>query len=157
VIVPVTLWFLGKAKAKGSRANKILLIDARHIFRQVTRANRAFDPDHIEFLGNIVRLWRGEKIETDAGSKTRMDEAFPTGRYIDVPGLCKIVSRAEIEAQDWSLNPGRYVGVAPGKAHTAEEFKAKLEAFQEELEDLNAQGAKLQAQITENVVELLSR
>ncbi len=121
----------------------------------MTRAHRMFDADHIEFLGNIVRLWRGEEIETEAGSGPRMAEAFPDGRYRDVPGLCKIATRDEIKAQDWSLNPGRYVGVAPGQAHDDEEFKEKLEALQEELEGLNAEAAQLQARIAQNVAELL--
>ena len=39
-----------------------------------------------------------------------MAERFPDGAYADVPGFCKVVTTAEIEAQGWSLNPGRYVG-----------------------------------------------
>jgi type I restriction enzyme M protein len=156
VTLPVTLWFLDKGKAKGPRGDKVLLVDARHLYRQVTRANRTFDPDHIEFLGNIVRLWRGEKAETDAGSGPRMSEAFPESRYRDVPGLCRIVSRGDVEAQDWSLNPGRYVGVAPGQAHDEEDFKQKLESLQEELEGLSAEALQLQERIAENVAELLS-
>jgi type I restriction enzyme M protein len=151
VTLPVTLWFLDKSKVKGPRSGKVLFVDARHLFRQVTRANRTFDPDHIEFLGNIVRLWRGGKIETEAGSGARMAEAFANGRYGDVPGLCKITSHDEIKAQDWSLNPGRYVGVAPGETHDDEEFKSKLEGLQEELEMLNTDAARLQAKIGESV------
>src|SRR5581483_4953254 len=116
VTLPVTLWFLDKGKAKGPRGDQVLFVDARHLYRQVDRAHRVFDPDHIEFLGNIVRLWRGEEVETEGGSGPRMAEAFPECCYRDVPGLCKVASRKEIEAQDWSLNPGRYVGVAPGQA-----------------------------------------
>lgn len=156
VTLPVTLWFLDKGKAKGARGDKVLFVDARHLFRQATRSHRVFDPEHIEFLGNIVRLWRGEEIDTEGGSKPRTAEAFPKGEYRDVPGLCKIASRDEIEAQDWSLNPGRYVGVAPGQAHDDEEFKQKLEALQEELEGLNAEAAQLQARIAQNVAELLN-
>jgi type I restriction enzyme M protein len=156
VTLPVTLWFLDKRKAKRERDNKVLFIDARHLFRQVTRANREFDPDHIEFLGNIVRLWRGEKVETEAGSGTRMSEAFPGGSYRDVPGLCKVAPREEVKAQDWSLSPGRYVGVALGQAHDTEEFKEKLEALQEELEGLNTEATALQVRIAQNVAELLS-
>ena len=84
-----------------------------------------------------------------------MAEAFPEGRFRDVPGLCRIALRDEIEAQDWSLNPGRYVGAAPGQAHDDEEFKEKLEALQEELEALNAEAAQLQASIGKNVANLL--
>jgi type I restriction enzyme M protein len=156
VTLPVTLWFLDRGKAKGKRADQVLFVDARHLFRQVTRAHRMFDPDQIEFLGNIVRLWRGEAVETEAGSGVRMAEAFPDGTYRDVPGLCRIASRAEIAAQDWSLNPGRYVGVAPGQAVDDEAFKVKLEALQEELEVLNTEAAVLQTRIAENVAELLT-
>jgi type I restriction enzyme M protein len=155
VTLPVTLWFLDRGKAKGERDDKVLFIDARHLFRQVTRANRVFDPDHIEFLGNIVRLWRGEKVETDAGSGSRMAEAFPEGGYRDVAGLCKVATRKDIDMHDWSLNPGRYVGAAPGQTHDGEEFKEKLEALQEELEGLNAEAALLQARIAQNVAEVL--
>jgi type I restriction enzyme M protein len=155
VTLPVTLWFLDKGKAKGERGDHVLFIDARHLFRQVTRANRVFDPDQIEFLGNIVRLWRGEKIETNAGSGARMAEAFPEGRYRDVPGLCKAATRKDIEAHGWSVNPGRYVGVAPGQAHDAEEFKEKLEELQEQLEVFNTEAATLQKRIAQNVAGLL--
>ena len=143
VTLPVTLWFLDKGKAKGPRGDKVLFVDARHLFRQVTRANRVFDPDHIEFLGNIVRLWRGEEVETEAGSGARMAEAFPEGATGTFRGSARSPRASEIEAQDWSLNPGRYVGVAPGQAHDDEEFKEKLEALQEELEALNAEAAQL--------------
>jgi len=155
VTLPVTLWFFDKGKANGPRGEKVLFVDARHLYRQVDRAHRTFDPDHIEFLGNIVRLWRGEEIETAAGSGPRMAEAFADGKYRDVPGLCKIASRKEVEAQGWSLNPGRYVGVAPGQAHSDEEFGEKLEALQEELEGLNVEAQALQSRIAQNVAELL--
>jgi type I restriction enzyme M protein len=156
VTLPVTLWFLDKGKAKDPRGDQVLFIDGRHLFRQVTRAHRVFDPDHIEFLGNIVRLWRGEVAETPAGSGARMAEAFPEGKYRDVPGLCKLAAQADIAAQDWSLSPGRYVGVAPGQAHDDEEFRTKLETLQEELEQLNIEAAQLQTRIAENVAELLN-
>lgn len=155
VTLPVTLWFFDKGKAKGGRGDKVLFIDARHLFRQVTRAHRTFDADHIEFLGNVVRLWRGETIETDAGSGPRMAEMFVGNKYRDVPGLCKVASRGEIEAQHWSLNPGRYVGVAPGQAQDDKEFKEELETLQEELETLNTEAMQLEARIAQNVAELL--
>ena len=98
-------------KAQTRRKDQVLFIDARTFYRQIDRAHRDFLPEQIEFLANIVRLYRGEKPETMAGSEVLMAEHFPDGRYHDTPGLCKVASRAEIEAQGWSLNPGRYVGV----------------------------------------------
>jgi type I restriction enzyme M protein len=37
-----------------------LFIDARSIFRQVTRALREFTDEHIQNIATIVRLFRGE-------------------------------------------------------------------------------------------------
>ncbi|MFS9606021.1 SAM-dependent DNA methyltransferase, partial [Klebsiella pneumoniae] len=65
-------------------------------------------------------------------------ERFPRAAYEDVTGLCKLASREEIAEQDWSLNPGRYVGVVieeDGK--TEEEFLASLAEQAGELERLN--------------------
>ena len=116
----------------------MLFIDARHIFRQIDRAHREFTPEQIEFLANIVRLYRGE----DVGDRSRKSEAdegeLPEGQYADVPGLCKVATLAEIEAQGWSLNPGRYVGVAERAADDFE-FAERLEELNEELETLNAE------------------
>jgi type I restriction enzyme M protein len=156
VTLPVTLWFLNKSKAKGPRGDQVLFVDARHLYRQVTRAHRVFDTDQIALLGNIVRLWRGEAMETEAGGTERMAEAFPEGCYRDVPGLCRVATRKEIATQGWSLNPGRYVGVAPGQKLENEEFRTKLEALQEELEELNTKAAHLQAKIDQNVADILA-
>ena len=64
-----------------------------------------------------------------------------------MPGLCRAATLKEIEAQGWSLNPGRYVGVAPGEAVSDEDFKEQLETLNEELETLNAQARELEATI----------
>jgi len=72
-----------------------------------------------------------------------------------VAGLCKAATIKEIEAQGWSLNPGRYVGVAAGEAISDEDFKAQLEALNEELEALNLQARGLERTIAANVAEIL--
>jgi type I restriction enzyme M protein len=112
VTLPVTLWFLDRGKVGTERENTILFIDARHLYRQIDRAHRDFLPEQIELIANIVRLYRGAPIETVDGSGPRLEEQFPDGAYVDVPGLCKVVSLPEIEAQGWSLNSGRYTGTA---------------------------------------------
>lgn len=155
VILPVTLWFLDKGKAKGGRADEVLFIDARHIFRQVTRAHRDFMADQVEFIGNIVRMWRGEEREHEAGSEPLMAANFGDEGYQDILGLCKIASRAEISAQDWSLNPGRYVGVAVGEELDDNDLKLKLKTLCKELEELNAEATRLQAMLSHNVAEVL--
>jgi type I restriction enzyme M protein len=170
VALPCTLWFMDKAKAGTDREDTVLFIDARHIYRQLDRAHRDFTPPQIEFLANIVRLYRGEEPEFDQGSEDKIRELFTppslSGRgtggegkpgitYGDVPGLCKVATRAEIEAQGWSLNPGRYVGVAKGEEISDEDFKEKLELLNEELEILNSEARELEEKIAINVTEVL--
>jgi type I restriction enzyme M protein len=62
VTLPCTLWFLDRGKAGGrgsSRADSVLFIDARYIYRQIDRAHREWTEAQISFLANIVRLYRG--------------------------------------------------------------------------------------------------
>jgi type I restriction enzyme M protein len=171
VTLPCTLWFFDKGKRGTDRADKILFIDARHIFRQLDRAHRDFTEAQLEFLANIVRLYRGQPCEFQHGSENKIREIFSVTdlsakasatadlsaliTYRDVPGLCKAATLQEIEAQGWSLNPGRYVGVAKGEDLSDENFKEQLEALNEELEVLNAEARELETKIAENVAELL--
>ena len=70
-------------------------------------------------------------------------------------GLCRTATVKEIEAQGWSLNPGRYVGVAAGESVSDEDFKTQFETLNEELETLNTSARKLEKIIAANVVEIL--
>jgi type I restriction enzyme M protein len=133
VTLPVTLWFLDRSKDSTARADKVLFIDARNVFRQIDRAHRDFTDEQIEFLANIVRLYRGENPEFADGANALFDDRFRDGTYADLKGLCRVASVAEIEEQGWSLNPGRYVGVAPGERQDDEDFRERLEELQEEL------------------------
>jgi len=146
VTLPCTLWFLDRGKADTERKDKVLFLDARNIFRQVDRAHRDFTPNQIEFLANIVRLYRGEEYETDAGPGDLMDEFEIVDEYINIPGLCKVTTIDEIEKQGWSLNPGRYVGVAEGLEDNFD-FKERLQELNEELELLNAEASQLEETI----------
>ena len=161
VTLPCTLWFFDKGKAKSKRADTVLFIDARHIYRQVDRSHRDWTPAQIGFIANLVRLYRGEVLEapkTGAGETAqKLIEVFgETPAYADVPGLCKAATLAEIEAQGWSLNPGRYIGVAPGENVSDEDFKEQFETLNEELESLNAQARELEKIIAANVAGILA-
>ena len=137
-------------------AEWLKFLDARHIFRQLDRAHRDFTPTQLEFLANVVRFYRDEDLELEHGSEAKWEEVFGNAvEYADVPGLCKAATRAEIEAQGWSLNPGRYVGVAVGEDLSDEDFKERLEALNEELEVLNVEARELETRIAENVTEIL--
>jgi type I restriction enzyme M protein len=154
VTLPCTLWFFDKAKARGPRKDKVLFLDARPFFKQVTRAIREFTPEQLEFLANIVRLYRGEAPELGAGSKTMLAERFPDGRYEDVAGLCKVATLTDLEAQGWSLNPGRYVGVGE-RAADGFDFAERLVELSEELEALNAESREFEGRISASVSSLL--
>ena len=156
VTLPCTLWFLDKGKKNTERRDRILFIDARHIYHQVDRAHREFTPEHIEFIANIVRLYRGEPLDTRNGSTVTLKEKFRGGRYADVPGLCRIASLDEVRQQGYSLNPGRYVGVAEREADDFE-FSERLQQFNEELELLSTEARELEERIAENVAQLLDK
>jgi type I restriction enzyme M protein len=190
VTLPCTLWFLDKGKQGTSRADTVLFIDARHLYRQIDRAHRDWSESQIGFIANIVRLYRGEAPDYTLGGETAAEKLLelfspsPSVRperseakskgsnakalqvaeatapygvlcYRDIPGLCKAASLKEIESQGWSLNAGRYVGVAAGEEVSDEDFKEKLETLNEELEVLNAQARELEATIAANVAEIL--
>jgi type I restriction enzyme M protein len=154
VTLPCTLWFFDRAKRKTKRKDQVLFIDARNIFRQIDRAHREWTPEQIEFLANIVRLYRGEVVETVAGSQEAMQQKFPTGTYKDVLGLCKVATVAEIESQGWSLNPGRYVGVAE-RAADEFDFTLRLDELNEELVALTTEAEVLTKDIAGNLSMLL--
>ena len=71
-----------------------------------------------------------------------------------MPGLVKLVDRKEIEAADWSLTPGRYVGVAPPEEDEDFDFEQTLRDIHVELADLNKEAVDLAAKIQTNFKEL---
>jgi type I restriction enzyme M protein len=78
---------------------------------------------------------------------------FPEGVYTDVEGLCKVVTQAEIEAKDWSLSPGRYVGVDTATDDDFD-YEERLNEIHIELEGLNEEAIALTKTISENYKEL---
>jgi type I restriction enzyme M protein len=155
VTLPCTLWFFDRAKERvAERAGKVLFIDARHIYRQIDRAHRDWLPEQIELLANIVRLYRGEALELQQGSAGLLAEKGLSDGYVDVLGLCKVATREQIEAQGWSLNPGRYVGTAAREAEDVD-FTERLETLSEEFEVLNSEARELEVLIAENVISVL--
>ncbi len=139
VTLPCTLWFLDNDKVNTNRKDKVLFIDARNIYKQIDRAHREFTSEQIDKIAGIVRSYRGER-----GAKP----------YKEVRGLCKVATIKEIEEQGWSLNPGRYVGVAE-KEKEDYDFKERLKEYNEELQELDTKAHELEEQINENVNKLL--
>ena len=99
----------------------------------------------VEQLKQVRYFWKQARWLT---------ERFPRAKLCDVEGLVKLVDRAEIKANDWSLTPGRYVGVAPEEEDRDFDFEETLREIHVELEDLNAEAVKLAATIRKNFEEL---
>jgi len=116
--------------------------------RDIANARKAADKARgavVEELKQVRYLWRQAHWLT---------ERFPEAELRDVEGLVKLVDRAEIEANDWSLTPGRYVGVAPEEEDEDFDFEETLHDIHVELEDLDNEAVKLAATIRKNFGEL---
>ena len=116
--------------------------------RDITRARKAAEEARglaVEQLKQVRYFWKQAHWLT---------ERFPEAKLRDVEGLVKLVGIKEIEANDWSLTPGRYVGVAPEEEDEGFDFEETLREIHVELEDLNAEAVKLAATIKRNFEEL---
>ena len=163
--VPCVLWFLNRAKKTKEQKDRVLMIDARNVYRKVTRKINDFSPEQEQNLLAIVWLYRGEtkrykelladyRKNGEDEAAAWLEERFPDGKYRDVEGLVKAVTREEIAANDWSLTPGRYVGVAETDDND-EDFAGKFASLHEELSKLNAEAATLAKKIDANFKELM--
>jgi type I restriction enzyme M protein len=83
-----------------------------------------------------------------------LQERFPKAKLQPVVGLVTLVSRAEIGAHDWSLTPGRYVGVAPEEVDKDFDFEEALRSIHIDLKGLNEEAVQLAARIAKNFEEL---
>ena len=83
-----------------------------------------------------------------------LQDRFPDAELCPVPGLARLVDRAEIAAADWSLTPGRYVGVAPAEVDEDFDFEQTLKDIHTELADLNREAVELATRIQANFEEL---
>ena len=154
VSLACTLWFFDKSKHKTDRKNKILFIDARKIYNKIGRAHREFTPQQTEFISNIVKLHKNLKITNKFDSNELLLKNFPKNKYCDVRGLCKSVNIEELENNDWSLNPGRYVGIKE-EEEIDENFFSEIKTIFNRLEKLNNDSKKLEEETTKNILKIL--
>jgi type I restriction enzyme M protein len=81
-----------------------------------------------------------------------LQERFPDAIYEHVTGLCKLATLEEIQEQDYSLNPDRYVGVVIEEdGLTEEEFGEEVLMLHQRLQGLDAKAQGLQQQINANL------
>lgn len=119
--IPACLWFLSRDKAKGingsvDRKNQILFIDARKLAsNRVSRTQVEFSDEDLQKISQIYHRWRGTEFSDNE-------------IYSDVQGICYSASYDVVEAHNFNLSPGRYVGAA--------EYEDDVSEFQEEMENL---------------------
>jgi len=115
---------------------------------------------NLKSLKEALETLREEIRDAEAcfGHISWLQERFPKAVYEDVTGLCKLATPEEVKEQDYSLNPGRYVGVVieeDGK--TEEEFIDELLGIQEELDTLNQEAKTLENVITHNLKQFAGK
>ena len=185
VTLPATLWFFDRNKINSSQKDEVLFIDARSVYTQVDRAHRKFSDEQIKNLGIITKLYDGdtnayfqllddykeeferapEISKNDEKNKAYwkeqiewLKEKFPEGKYQDVIGLCKVAKingEDGIIDQDYSLNPGRYVGVViEDDGLTEEEYKETMLDLNKELIELNNNANELEKSIIDKIGKL---
>ena len=122
--IPVSLWFLNRAK---KQTNKILFVDARNMGNMVTRKLRELSEEDIMKIAGTF-------------------DTFNSGTLENEKGYCAVVSIEDVTKQDYILTPGRYVGIAETE-DDGEPFQEKMERLTSELSDLFAQSHDLEEEI----------
>ena len=84
-----------------------------------------------------------------------LQERFPEAELCDVEGLVKLVDRSDIETNEWTLTPGRYVGVASEKVDENFNFTEALQSIHIDLKELNEEAVELATQISRNFEKML--
>ena len=122
--IPVSLWFLNRAK---KQTNKILFVDARNMGSMITRKLRELSEEDIMKIAGTF-------------------DALNSGTLENEKGYCAVVSIEDVAKQDYILTPGRYVGIAETE-DDGEPFQEKMERLTSELSDLFAQSHDLEEEI----------
>jgi type I restriction enzyme M protein len=124
------------------------------------RKHEDWDGRAIGKLEKQVEVWRKDLVEQLKVAAYFERQAhwllsrFPDAELVPVPGLVKLVDRKKIEAADWSLTPGRYVGVAPPEVDEDFDFEQTMSNIHVELADLNKEAVALAEKIQKNLEEL---
>ena len=158
-----------KAVQKGASGVSKLLVRVVEMAEKELKAGKKSGPlkDWNGWKGQTVRKERRDlealRDEVTAAIKqvlyfqqqmVWLQSRFPQGVMVDVPGLCRVIERGEVE--DGSLTPGRYVGVAPQVEDEDEEtFEVRMREIHAELAGLNAEAVELATAIQKNFEELL--
>ena len=131
--IPACLWFLARRRP---RRGEVLFIDARNLGRMVDRTHRELTDEDITRIAGAYHAWRD-------GAEA----------YEDLLGFCKTVPLDEVRRHGHVLTPGRYVGAEP-QLDDGEPFEEKMQRLVAELQAQQAEGARLDTSIAENLKAL---
>jgi type I restriction enzyme M protein len=126
-------------KAKGSE---------HWVSRETSSGRKALDESRKEAVEQLKKVHYFHK------QAHWLQERFPEAKLRDVEGLVKLVDMSELKANDWSLTPGRYVGVVPEVEDEDFDFEEALRDIHVELQDLNTEAVELAGTIARNFEEL---
>lgn len=121
------------------------MIDARNVYRKVSTTINDFTEEHLEGLTALINAFRGDELGVSPNNAW-FNEHFPEGKYQDVEGLCKVVDLEEVIEQDYSLTPGRYVGVNV-ELDMDFDYRGRIREIHSELALLNSDANDLMAKI----------
>ncbi|MBK9329554.1 MAG: SAM-dependent DNA methyltransferase [Sphingobacteriales bacterium] len=137
--IPACLWFLARNRTNykyRNRSNEILFIDARKLGHMTSRKNKAFSEDDIKKIAEAYHNWRNKD-----------------GKYEDLQGFCKSASLAEVEANNFVLTPGRYVGTEDVEDDGVA-YEEKVAIISENLKSYFAKSIDLQKDIRKNLLKI---
>jgi type I restriction enzyme M protein len=84
--VPCQLWFYDRAKERDpERADHVLMLDARNIFRKVSRSLCDFSPEQQKNIAAIVWLYRGQSDRFMRLVESYLSEAVALGQAAEEP------------------------------------------------------------------------
>ena len=136
--IPACLWFLARDRKDGrfrDRRREVLFIDARKQGRMIDRTHRELAEEDIARIADTYHAWRGGD------------------GYVNIPGFCKSAALDEVRKHGHVLTPGRYVGAEP-QENDGEPFADKMTRLAAQLREQQAEGARLDAAIAENLKTL---
>ena len=122
-----------------------LVIATQNGRRSLLKSLDSINNDTVKQLGLPQYFWRQVRW---------LQERFPDAEICDVEGLVKIVDLKELEDNDWSLTPGRYVGVAPEADDDDFDFEETIREIHLGLEALNKEAVERAAKIARNFEDL---
>ena len=169
--IPACLWFIARDRKDGKfrdRRKEILFIDARKLGRMVDRTHRELTDEDVTRIANTYHAWRSNlpspKPPSPLTGEARGEPKSPSplegegwgegeNSYTDLPGFCKSATLEEVRKHGHVLTPGRYVG-AEAQEEDSEPFEDKMKRLTAQLREQQAEAAKLDNAIADNLKEL---